>query len=267
VFGNGVAIWSRQKQFRLNRDQLRAQLEAFVELDFANLRESYGGKGDPDTAEGQAPRATCRIRLALDGVAKQVVQLQGGRQSRQLKELAHRILDSCREPARAGVTAADLNDGLAKIERGELASEALHVLAHRKVDRRISGGVEGSWILRVDGPAASTTLYKAEGGYTEPIVLKLAQEDLAKLALSLKDRAVGDLPGNLYAEHYTDFVVQVLKHEKRIQARPFAGMTAATHGEMQPRFDEIFRALQQLHQRVLQEGARETEQGSHGFGR
>jgi hypothetical protein len=44
-------------------------------------------------------------------------------------------------------------------------------------------------------------------------------------------------------------------------------MTAATHGEMQRRFDEIFRALQQLHQRVLQEGARETEQGSHGFGR
>jgi hypothetical protein len=251
VFGSGVGVWNRRAQFRLGRDELRTLLEAFREARFADMEESYGGRRDPVVRENQSPRATCRVVLRLDGVRKGVVQLQHGRQSEELHRLAVRILETCEGPAQSGRSAASLADGLAKVAAGELAAETLHLLAHRKVeaDDTKAGRAEG-WLLRVDGRQASTQRLAGDQGYAEPAALELGLEDLASLAALLRENGVADLPVNLYAEHYTELVVSVLNWRKALQARPFAGMTRATHGEKQKRFDQLFGRLQDLERRV-----------------
>ncbi|HEY6549197.1 MAG TPA: hypothetical protein VI589_14875 [Vicinamibacteria bacterium] len=242
IFGNGVGIWNDQKQFTLPQEKLKGLLVALRDEGFAGMRPSYGGKYDPVTAEQQPPRLTCRVELSLDGATAQVVQLQGGRQSEALRRLAGRILDECSGPAAAGIGAESLEDGLAKIESGTLAPEALELLLSRRPEAR--PGLENArgWVLRVAGRTATL-----EGGPSasaqEPLAVPLDSGELAALARLLREGGVADLPINLYAEEYTDLVVEVLDRERRVQARRFAGMTPTTHAAQQVKFDRILEAL------------------------
>lgn len=254
VFGSGVGIWDGKRQFELHRDQVAALLAALRDAEFGALREVYGGRDDPRVPprdEAAALRVTCRIVLRLDGVARQSAQLDRGRQSEELRELAHRLLDLCRAPAATGVTAADLAAGLGKVAAGELAPESLELLVHRRPEQ---GGPGAGWLLRLAGRRATSREIEDGGGFGDPVRLDLAQDELAALARLLVDQGVADLPINLYADHYTDLVVKVLDREARIQARRFAGMTPATHGAKQERFDRIWHELAQLHRRVSAEG-------------
>ena len=251
VFASGVGILDRKTQFQLGRAEVRALLEAFREARFPDMRESYGGRRDPVAEEKQAPRATCRVGLRLDGLGKRVVQLQHGRQSEELRRLADRILLACEQGARSGRSAASLEDGLAKVATGELAAESFHVLVHRKLegDEEDARTAEG-WLLRVDGRQASTQRHVRERGYAEPVALELSSDQLGGLATLLREKSVAELPVNLHAEHYTELVVSVLNRRKAVQARPFVGMTRTTHGENQKRFDEILARLQDLERQV-----------------
>jgi hypothetical protein len=225
---------------------VRFQLLAFREAGFAAMRASYGGKRDPVTPEKQAPRLTCRVGLSLDGATGQVVQLQGGRQSEELRRLAERILDACRGPAVAGIGAADLHDALAKVAAGVLAPEVLRVLVSRRLETR--PGAEGArgWVLRVEGRTAS--LQSQDPG-RELAEVRLDEGEPPALARLLREGGVADLPINLYAEEITDLVVKVLDRERRVQARRFAGMTRTTHAGAQERFDRILEALGDRRQR------------------
>lgn len=245
VFGNGVAIWNGSSQFQLTPAEIRACLEAFREVGFAGMTEQLGLEEADSVLQ-----VVCRVRLELDGVSKEVVQLQRGEQSAELRKLAERLLEISEEPARGGVTAADLDDGLAKIAAGELAAETLELMLHRKpADPEAEG-----WLLRVEGLTASTRELRRGEGYDDPIVLELRPEELAELAGFLAEQKVGELPDNLYAEHYTDLVARVLSRRRSIQARQFAGLTPERHGELQKRFDRLFEELSELHRRVLEHG-------------
>jgi hypothetical protein len=79
----------------------------------------------------------------------------------------------------------------------------------------------------------------------------LDDADAAALARLLREGAVSGLPINLYSEQLTDLVVRVLGHEKTIQARRFAGLSRATHGDAQARFDRLLEALDAWKQRWL----------------
>ena len=241
VHGNGVAIWNEERQFVLSREEVRSLLAAFRDAGFASMRPSYGGKADPATPDAQPPRLTCRVGLVLDGASRQVVQLQGGRQSGELRRLAERILDACRVRSASGIGAAGLDDGLAKVANGALAPEVLQVLVSRRPEGRPSADGARGWVLRVEGRTASL-LGPGDPG-PEPVEARLDDAEAVALARLLREDGVADLPLNLYAEELTDLVVQVLGHEKTIQARRFSGVTRATHGEAQARFERILEAL------------------------
>lgn len=257
IFGNGIGIWKESAQFLLPPSGLRALLEVLRDGGFAELQASYGGKGDPLLPTNQSPRVTCRIGLELEGLRKYVAQLQGGRQSEALAKLASHVLDACRGRAASGVAAVDLNDGLGKIAAGTLAPEAFHLVVHRS--GQDSGGARGggeSWLLRVDGRHASVRGASKDAARDAPLVLELDADDLGRLARDLVAATADELPGNLYADQYTDVTVSVLNRSKQVQARRFAGLTAATHGEKQKRFDRLLEQLEALRRRVSESGRR-----------
>ena len=263
ILNGGVAIWNQEAQFELTREQLRLILQGFVSADFAHLQEQYGGDQrtgppglDPDNRTDAGPtgkregppRIICLLSLGLDGVSRQAVQLQGGEQSENLRQLAEHVLGICRQPAQSGVMAADLADGLNKVAAGELAPESLQVLLHRKPAN------EEGWLLQIRGLTASTRRFVPGKGYEDPLALALDPAEFGKLAQRLADLRFGELPGNLYADDYTDLKVSVLNRRSKVQAMQFAGMTPTQHGEQQERFDLVYGALRALHESVLQGG-------------
>jgi hypothetical protein len=239
LFGEGVGIWNGERQLAVGRDELLELLERLRDARFAGFKELYG-KGETRDA---ATRVICRVALTLDGATKQSVQVAEGRRFPELQALALEVLGRFRERGEAGVGAADLADGLRKVADGRLAPRTLNVLLHRKPD---AAAGERGFLMRLEGRALSVLLYRPGAGYGEPVARELAPEELSRLAALLAEDRAGELPDNLWAEHYTDLVVTVLDREVRVQARRFAGMTAATHPEAQPRFDRIYQALAEL---------------------
>jgi hypothetical protein len=306
VFASGVAIWDRRRQATLPREGVLALLGAFRRHGFSALEERYGGRGDPagkSPGEGGAPRPEagdtgaaaplsgrvpragaaalellCRVRLALDGVGKQVFQLAGGRQSAELRALAEEVLAAVEEVGRAGEGASGLAEGLAGVAEGRLAPETLMLQVLEEPERPGEGG-EG-WSLALEagrataerrGPGAATSEHRDPGegrdpgqgsaerygpgeGSSGPRVLALPAAEVAELARLLAAEGFADLPANLWAPRYLDLAVEVLDHSRSLQARAFAGMTRETHAEAQERFERIAEALSDLAERVLAEG-------------
>lgn len=254
LYGSGVGIWNRDRQFDVPRERLLALLEELGRAGFGAMREIHGGKDDPAPAAPArwAPRLTCRVSLALDGTEKQSYQLAEGRQSAELKALAEKVLAVAEELGPQGVTAASLEDGLAKIARGELAPETLMLQLQRQPENPSSP--EGGWMLRVRGDRAEVSRFTPAEGWSEPRHFQLSRAEVAGLARRLAETALEGLPVNLYAPAYYDFEVQTLNHKRSLQARGFAGVTPETHGEKQKRFDQLLAALEDLRKRGAGEG-------------
>jgi hypothetical protein len=244
--GKGVLVWNRTRQSIVPEEAVQAQLESFRDFRFTSLEDRYGGKGDPG-GDAQPPRILCRVRLDIDGIEKEVLQYEGGRQSEELRRLAERTFELARPYGESGVEARDLGEGLNKVSSGALSPEALVVTVQRRQ------GSEG-WLLRVEGLTATLQLLPY-GGAGEPGPLKLDPSELRELSRRLADLRIADLPVNLYAEHYTDVAVSVLGREKRIQARAFGRLTPTSLGEQQERFDAILAEILKLRDRVLEAGS------------
>lgn len=255
VYGNGVAVWAGRRQFDLPLSEVAHLLSLLEDADFLGMEERYGGKRAADGAleEGSATMVTCRARLDLDGMKKETIQLFKGEQSAAFKRLADALLDDCEERGEAGVTAADLADGLEKVAAGELAPEVLSVVLHRRPDKRAEAGAQG-FLLRISGLAATTRPFDPAAGYGDPLELELDPAELAELARALADGAPESFPANLWAEHYTDLSIRVLDRHKSVQARQFARMSPSTHGQRQVDFDSVYGLLAELHRRVLADG-------------
>lgn len=251
VFGTGIGIWDRRSQFPFEKSQIQQSLRVFKESNFSGMPEKFGGTPQEETEPHKhAVRVTCRVSLNLNGISKQVVQLEEGEQSAGFKQLANRLLELSSGPAKDGVAAESLDDGLAKLSDGRLSPEVLHILINRKpVASELKNGAPG-WILRISGREISVQKYLTHGGQGPVRHSQLDDSALRQLAIVLKDQNIESFPVNLYAEHYTDFSVQVLNHKKNIQARQFAGMTPETHREKQKSFDKIFQFLDELRKTV-----------------
>lgn len=247
VFDDGVSIWDNSRQFQLERGEIQRLLRPFQRLGFGAMDESYGGKADPRPATPRAAiRVTCRISLTIDGRTKEVVQQAGGRQSPSLKELAQEVYMLGGEAARRGVGASSLEDGLRKVAQGQLAPQTFFVTMQRK-PTTASPSSEGAWLLRVHGATVSTRHFVPGEGYRGPLSRQLSEAEIRELAFHLAAQDVDSLPLNLWADVYTDLSLRVLNQSKRIQARPFAGITPETYGETQQRFDRICATLVKLH--------------------
>lgn len=248
VFNSGVGIWNRERQLTLSREQVLALLQDFQAAGFPRMEETYGGSAGKPGKAGQsaALELICRVRLELDGAARQAVQLSKGPTSPELMALAGRVLMVAEEAARSGPGADSITQGLERIARGELAPEmlSLHVLRQSEAP----GAAEG-WQLDLEGSRATVRRNPAPEG-EEPRTVRLTPAEIAELAGRLAAARWDELPVNLWAPEYTDLQIEVLKGRRSLQARQFAGMTPATHGEAQQRFDRAWEAVEALRRRL-----------------
>jgi hypothetical protein len=251
VYGKGIGIWNREKQFKLSKEQVLQLFKTLDEAKFSSMKASFGGlKFGPGPQPGVPVQLIGSVSVTISGTTKGSSQLGGGEQSKELADLARALLAVCEEAAKNGVGAASLPDALQKIAKHELVPEVFSVVVQRIEKDGI--GPDG-WILRLHGRTAEVQVRSAKG-ISDPCRLELADKELADLCKLLIDNGVGGLPVNLYATDYTDFSVEILKHRKSLQARRFARLTPQTHGERQKEFDRIFAALEQLQARVVKEG-------------
>jgi hypothetical protein len=250
LFGAGVGVWNNERQFTVSRERLLGILDAVRRAGFGEMRESYGGKDDPEPARPQewGLELICRVRVALDGADRQSYQLSEGRQSAELKALAEQILAVGAELGPPGVAAASLDDGLDKIARGELAPEILTLQLQRQAEDPRSS--EQGWILRVEEGRAQISFHTPQTGWTDPRQVRLSRDEIAGLARQIAAARPGDLPLNLYSTWYEDLEIRVLNRKAILQARRFANLTPETHGEKQKRFEQLIATLDALQERV-----------------
>lgn len=268
VYGNGVGIWNFRQQFTLQPEEVSSLIETLDKADFASYADVYGGRKKPDPRPrkekfgGCCPlQVICSVELSLAGGTKQAVQMRKGELSAELKQLADDLLDACEKPGQAGTAAVDLADGLEKVAGGVLAPETFSVMLHRKVEQGAETGDPG-FLLRLSGGLATSHAYDTAGRLQDAVSLKLGAAEVAAVARDLAKLSLAELPLNLFAPDYNDLSVEVLNHNKSVQARRFAGMTPTTDAENQARFERIYDALYRLHVRVLGEG--EPAQNSGG---
>lgn len=252
VYGKGVGIWNREKQFSLPTEKVLQLVKTLDDAKFGSMKAGFGGLkfGGVGPRPGAPEVLIGSVSLTIAGKTQGSNQLGGGEQSKELADLARSLLAVCETAAKNGVGAASLPDALQKVAKNELMPEVLSLLVQRIEKEGI--GPNG-WILRLHGQVAEVQVRSAKG-ISDPYRVELTEKELADICKLLIDNGVAGLPINLYAPDYTDFSVEILKHKKSLQARKFARMTPQTHGERQKDFDRIFTALEQLQARVVKEG-------------
>lgn len=261
VYGDGIGIWDSRRQFKIAPDQMESMLQSLNQAKFASMPEIYGG---PEHEESKAPpqkppqqfvvQVTCRVELDLAGHSKQVFQRAKGKQNKEFRKLAEGFFQLCEPLAKQGVEASSLSDGLNKLASKELSPHSLRLMMHRQPDERSAVRGNVGFLLRIAGDTVTSQSYDPAAGYTDPLRLNLSESEFEALAKKLAELDPGRLPGNLYANDYTDLNIRLLNQRVSVQARQFSGMSASTHGEKQKSFDGIYALLRQLHLRVVNEG-------------
>ncbi len=242
VYGNGVAIWDRARQFRVSDDDLERMLEAIDKSGFREMPGSYG--------QGKKWLRR-RVSLREGDSTKEVLQTVAGEQSKALETLVDDILAIAKPKAAQAEGITTLSEGLTRVAQNKLAPQALRLTVHRK-PREGKG-----WLFRVQEGVGSLQIWNGSA-YEAPMYWKLPEERLAKLASTLAAARLEAMPVNLYAQAFTELDVSVLDQRKTITARPFQGMQPTTHGEQQTRFDQTFGALERLEKDVLANGGQQA---------
>ena len=247
LFGNGIGVWKREKQFRLSRAQVIDVLKVIERARFGAMPDRFGEDEEGDEHEkNEGPRLKGRLVVRAGAVRKGTLQLVDGEQSKDLARLIERILNLCEGPARKGIGAASMDEALRLLAAGTLAPELLEVTAQRRPDPKGPEGPGAGWTLRIAG-------LRVIEEPDRPLVLP--EKAFHEFAALLSGASPESLPQSLYAARYTDVTVAILKYSRTIAGRRFLGMTPETHGERQAAFDRITGALEALHARVEKEGA------------
>jgi hypothetical protein len=254
----GVGVWDGARQLALVPSVVRGMLVALRDGGFADMPPSFGGRagspGSPAPDDDAALRVTCRIQVGFDGIDKQVVQFDEGEQSEALAHLANALYALAAPAVASGIGAVSLEDGLAKVGRGELARETLRASLHRKPELQAAGDARPAFLLHLEGCDARVQRFTPGAGYGPTRRLELGDGEIGELAALLAAHEPERFPANLWAPDYNDLSLAVLDHRVGVQARPFSGMTPTTHGDVQPDFDAVAEALARLAERVEREG-------------
>lgn len=241
MYSSGAGIWNDQRAFRMSNPEIAAVARLLRDARFANMAERYG------EMEEDFLKINGKISVSAADAGKSVIQLERGPQSDELATLAAALLARAENASRDGATADSLADGLAKIAAGALPAEALRLTAQVR---------EGSgFLVHIRGGEAVARGFDAKSGYTAPRRLALPAADLAELAALLQALDPASLPADLFAPEYVELRVEVLGKSADRQARPYAGVTAATHGARQAQFDRVIDALRRVAGRALAQGS------------
>jgi len=251
IYGNGTGIWNHKAQFRLTSEEIRELLESFQKASFFDMPSRLGEETDLLKLQG-------KVVLTIGRETRAVHQLAFGDQSEELAQLATEITKLAEAKGRDGVSVSDLSDGLKKIKSGKLAPETLQLVAVRRKDRRGDADPNepaDGWLLRVAGRRVETQLFRQSGGYDAARATTLTEAEFKALLKNLLRADLTELPGNLYAEQYTDVRVEVLDRVRDVAARRYSDITPKTHGREQKNFDRLYSALRQLTKKVLKSGS------------
>lgn len=241
TFPSGVAVWGGTTQIRPSRDVRRALLSMLLETGFPSLEERYGGRSDP-TREA-ALRVIRRVALEIGGLSKTSVQLADGPQSAELERLAEALLDRVAPLAGAGVTAADLADGLDKLAAGVLAPEALRL---RFVELPPEGADAVGSILRLEAGVATCQPYAPGREVGQPAALDLGGVGLRALVSALRAARLPEVPVNLWSASHLELEVAVLQHRRAVIARPFSRLSPDVESEARGRLEKLVDVLRGL---------------------
>ena len=234
--GTGVAIWNGERQGSLTREQVLSLVKAFVREGFARMPASFGEEKEE---RRMAVKMTCRVRFSDGRVAKDVIQLDEGRQSPALKRLARGILDAARAATRSAAAVTSLDEGLAAIADGRLAVETLRITMRAGVGTGVRETTGKGGVLRIDGRDLHV-----EPDAGAPVTRRLEDAAVRELARVLADSRFFDLPVNVRAPEYVDLTVSVLGQEHSVQARQFSG--AAQDPALRARFERAVAPLTAL---------------------
>jgi len=236
IFGAGPALWDSREQTRVEPARILEILEQIDGSGFYDWKAVYGGNSEGESAV----RITCQVRLQIGALSFSVSQRQKGSQFAPLRELATAVIARAKS-AEPGTTASSLPDGIQKIRTGELAPETLELLLHRRL---ADVSANRGWTLRLEGRKARLETY--DGAMRNRAGTRLNKGQLRELTDHLARAGLSSLPVNLYNSQYVDLKVTVLNQVSNVQARQFAQMSAATHGEAQRRFDTLLEVLEAL---------------------
>jgi hypothetical protein len=250
VYGSGAAIYDDRIAAHLSESDLRAILRAIEQSRFAAMPSRFG-EADSDFMKMQG-----RVTVDVDRIGKSVVQIAQGPQSEPLAILAAEIITVAERASRGGVTVNNLADALSRLASGAIPPETIRLTVQRRDDRPIP--TERGFLLRLRGREAVARPFANGTGYGTPRRLILTDAEFAQLASLLRGSDPATLPENLYALMYTDFRIEILGRSRDLQARPYSGVTPATHGTRQIAFDALIERLRALADRVIREGTATT---------
>jgi hypothetical protein len=244
AYGHGVAICDERRELPVTRGEVDELLRVLVRDGLDRLAPTYGHP-EQDHAVTQM---TCRVDITLPPRHKEVVQLAEGEQSAELSRLAGDLLELCAHRP-GGTTAADLEDGLQKVARGELSAESWSVAVQRRKPASPGEVPSEGYVLQLGGRRARVRLL-TRNGVGEASERLLDEAGVRDLARALRELGVARWPANLFDPGYVELSMRVLDHERTIQARPFAGITPGAHREAQEalgaalaRVDELARSV------------------------
>lgn len=249
VYGNGVGIWDRKLQFRLTKPQVLAILKTLRQDHFGTMRNVFGKR----------KKMKGRVAVRAGTISKSVIQMIDGDQSPELAALADKLLSLCAQPAKSGVGAKNLAEGLQKVAAGGLAPETLSATVQRRFERPDPASGETGWILHLEGRVAVSESLPGGRPSAPRMQLVLSETDFRDLAGLLAGSRAAELPINLYGSEYTDLQLDVLSSSRSIAARRYLNMTPDTHGEAQKSFEKIYEAFRALNARARKDGKVERE--------
>jgi len=257
LWSDGLGIWDRESQFRLDRKARQEILKAYRDNGFCNLNDELYLKG---SGARRSPNVLVRqhaITLEIGGVSKTVAHVVSSfgivqdveDAANSLRKIVEVVRKACEGPAAEGVRAKDLADGLSKVATGKLGDVAFRVSVNRPEE---PGGT--GWMTHVDGRRVTTRTATKGQGWLAPVELLLTNEELVTLVRALAAANPGALPQNVYDEGYTDLVVSVLNRSVTAQARPFAGMDPKANEGIRKSYRAVVAEVRKLHEKALREG-------------
>ena len=232
VYGNGVGIWDRKVQFRLSKAQVVSILKTLQKERFASMPERFGEVEEEEEKKdkNEGPRLKGRIEVRVGPIAKTVSQMMDGEQSEELESLAKRLLAICEGPARTGVGAASLADGLQKVVARVLAPETLQVTVQRRPDAPTGGTPGGRWILRLEGRRVLDEFFPGGQPPLSRKVLVLSEADFQSLVKQLADHHPDTIPINVFAPEYIDIHLAIFRWSRSLSARSTLAFAGAVPG-------------------------------------
>lgn len=246
LYGNGVGIWKHEVLFRVPPDEARNLVLKVKAARFGALPDTLG--------EEEARVLMGRVIVVAGAVRKTVSQEAEGPQSAPVTDIAMSLLQAGKAAAaKDGVRVSSFAEGFDALGDGRLPPEALDLFVSRKT-LPAAGGAPENWDLRLRGGRVYDRVMGAPGHGDVTRALVLSAGEFEALARKLAAADIKALPLNLYSPIYTDLDVTLLNQARKIQARQFDGMTAATHGAKQEAFDALMKSVVALHERAVKTG-------------